>query len=69
MLKFLALREVSPTVKRPQRQLWGEAASGIIKSAGPRLQATSAKLALISWSVFGFFNLQISGSCVTCKTF
>lgn len=53
MLKFLALREVSPTVKRPQRQLWGEAASGITKSAGPRLQATSAKLALISWSVFG----------------
>lgn len=50
VVRLLALREVAPTVKRPIRRLWGEAASGSVVHAGPRLEATSAKLALISWS-------------------
>lgn len=46
---LLAWREVAPRVKRPARRLWGEAASGIVVHAGPRLESISAELALTSW--------------------
>ncbi|XP_024386314.1 uncharacterized protein [Physcomitrium patens] len=47
--RLLALREVAPSVKRPARWLWGKAASGSAVHAGPRLESTSAKLAITSW--------------------
>jgi hypothetical protein len=50
VMRLLAWREVAPTVKRPIRRLLGDSASGSVVHAGPRLEATSAKLALISWS-------------------
>lgn len=57
---LLAWREVAPRVKRPARRLWGEAASGIVVHAGPRLESISAELALTSWLALHLLVLQSS---------
>ncbi|KAL3683476.1 hypothetical protein R1sor_001498 [Riccia sorocarpa] len=49
VLGLLAWREVAPTVKRPLRRLWGEAAAWSVSCSGHRREATDAKKALVTW--------------------
>ncbi|BFI40351.1 activating molecule in BECN1-regulated autophagy protein 1 [Marchantia polymorpha subsp. ruderalis] len=49
VLRLLAWREVAPTVKRPLRRLWGEAATWSVSCSGYQREVTDAKMALVTW--------------------
>ncbi|KAL2612392.1 hypothetical protein R1flu_024084 [Riccia fluitans] len=49
VLRLLAWREVAPSVKRPLRRLWGEAAAWSVSCSGHHREATDAKKALVTW--------------------
>lgn len=69
-MRLLAWREVAPTVKLPIRRLWGEADPACVVHEGAALEASSANLALISWSAFFIcvlFNFYFCGLSLITK--
>lgn len=53
VLHLLAWREISPTVKRPLRRLWGESAAWSVDCTGRRREVTDARVGLIFWYGLG----------------